>query len=154
MSHFKVLRAEASADAYRNAVETIIRDIQRDTGSDLTDIAEAIECSVGTISNAVNKKADLNAVYLLRLGQAYGSGYLNPYLGLVGAQVSPLDGSPLADMLPLIMALAHKMALARDPAGPGGIVEVPQERAGYLPDLKRAVNTGGCLIREIEEQLA
>lgn len=144
---------------YRRAVATIIRDIQRDCGKndaplDLIDIAEAIGVSLGTISNAVNEKSDLNAIYLMRLGRRYGGAYLNPYLKLGDIQAAPLDGSIEADILPLLTALTHKVACARDPDGPGGVVEVPQERSAYLPDLKRVNKATGRLAKQIEEALA
>ena len=156
MNAHKRLRADplAGSDNYRRAVGRILEDIRRDHDCDLTDIAEAIDASVGTISNAINGKADLSAVYLIRLGQRYGAGYLNPCLNIAHAQAAPLDDSLTSDILPLVMAVGHKIALARDPMGPGGATEVPQERSGYLPDLKRLTRESGRLAKQIEEALA
>lgn len=162
MNCYKPLRVNPVSETacYRKAVATIIRDIQRDHYArdgkpmELLEIAEAIDVSLGTISNAVNEKSDLNAIYLMRLGQKFGAAYLNPYLRMADAQAAPLDNSLTSDILPMVMTVAHKIALARDPAGPGGATEVPQERAGYLPDLKRLNNRSGCLIKEIEGALA
>jgi transcriptional regulator with XRE-family HTH domain len=152
MNAHNVLRGVglAGSASYRNAVATIIADIQRDGGLDLIDIAEAIDTSVGTISNAANKKTDLSAVYLVRLAQHYGAGYLNPCLGMANAQAAPLDNTLTSDILPMVMAVAHKIACARDKDGPGGTTEVPQEKRGYLPDLKKLNQRTGCLIQEIE----
>ena len=157
MNYCSVLRVNPISEtaAYRHAVATIIRDIQRDCGRDgaqldLIDIAESIGVSLGTISNAVNEKSDLNAIYLMRLGQKFGSGYLNPYLRMCDAQAAPLDGSLTADILPMVMTVAHKIACARDPNGPGGVVEVPQEKAAYLPDLKQLQTRSAHLVKEIE----
>ena len=158
MHHCNVLRVNSISEtaAYRKAVATIIRDIQRDHRDtdgkpmELLDIAENIGVSLGTISNAVNMKSDLNAIYLMRLGQKFGSGYLNPYLRMCDAQASPLDGSLTADILPLVMAVGHKIAKARDPQGPGGAIEVPQEKAGYLSDLKQLQTRSAHLVKEIE----
>lgn len=146
MGAHKVLCALADTDAYRSAVATIISDIERHELKTLVDIAEDIDASLGTISNAKNRKADLNPTYLARLGQRYGGAYLNPYFALFHAQAAPLKGSVEADILPLVMAVGHKIACARDPEGPGGAAEVPQERRGYLPDLKRLQRRAGCLI--------
>ena len=160
MNAHSVLRVNEIAEqaAYRRAVCEIIRDIQRECGKDgpldLIDIAEAIGVSLGTISNAVNMKSDLNAIYLARLGKVYGGGFLNPYLNLVDIQAAPLDGTLTSDVLPMIMELAHKIACARDPEGPGGSTEVPQEKKGYLPCLKRVARRTGSLAKEIEEALA
>jgi hypothetical protein len=141
--------------AYRRAVARIIDDIQRFEERDgkslgLVDIAEDIGVSLGTVSNASLQKTDLSPTYLTRLGKRYGAGYLNPYFALVDAQAAPLENTLTSDILPMVMAVAHKIACARDPAGPGGVVEVPQEKAGYLPDLKRLNQRSGCLIQEIE----
>lgn len=161
MNAFKELRGEAltGSQDYRDAVARIFADIQRDLKnagkpSDLIDIAESIGASVGTVSNAFNKKADLSGVFLLRLGQIYGAGYLNPALSITNAQAAPLDGSLTSDILPLVMAVGHKIAMARDPQGPGGAMEVPQEKAAYLPDLKRLQTRSAHLVKEIEGALA
>jgi hypothetical protein len=162
MNAHSVLRVNEVAEqaAYRRAVCEIIRDIQRECGRkpgqplELVEISEAIGVSLGTISNAVNMKSDLNAIYLARLGKVYGGGFLNPYLNLVDIQAAPLDGSLTSDVLPMVMSLAHKIACARDPEGPGGATEVPQEKKAYLPDLKRVNRRTGTLIAEIEEALA
>jgi hypothetical protein len=150
-----VLRVNEAEEttAYRKAVARIIEDIQRSEQRTLVDISEEIDVSLGTISNAANKKTDLSPTYLTRLGKRYGGGYLNPYFALVGAQAAPLDNSVTSDILPLLMAVGHKLASARDPEGPGGVVEVPQEKAGYLPELKRLTHRSGCLVQEIEAAL-
>jgi hypothetical protein len=150
MTAFSVLRVRANSEAYRCAVETIIRDIQRSLNKTLVDIAEDIECSLGTISNAVNKDSDLNPVYLARLGQVYGGAFLNPYLALFNSQAAAIERKPTVDVLPLIAKASLKIAEARDPNGPGGSTEVPQERRAYLPDLKHMQREVGCLISEIE----
>jgi len=150
MTAFKVLHAAATTDAYRSAVETIIRDIQRTTGDTLIDIAENIGSSLGTISNAVNRKADLNATYLARIGQCYGGGFLNPYLAMFDAQAAPIKRKPQKDVLPVLTGLAHEIAKARDPQGPGGATEVPQERKGYLGKAKELQHELGCMIAEVE----
>lgn len=144
---------------YMRAVAEIIGDIQREekvNGRQINfiDIAETIDVSVATISNAFNKKSVLNAIYLKRLGKRFGAGYLNPYFRLMDAQAAPLDDSLTSDILPLMMAAAHKIAMARDPEGPGGPTEVPQEKRGYLNDLKKLQNRTACLVNEIEEQTA
>lgn len=152
MSASKGLRVNPIAEQtrYRNAVAEILDDIKRESGCDWIDIAESIGVSLGTISNAANRKTDLTATFLMRLGQHYGAAYLNPYLRMADAQAAPIDGTLQSDILPLITALTHKIAMARDPAGPGGATEVPQERRGYLPELRHANHATGKLISQIE----
>ena len=135
---------------YRNAVASIITTIQHCAKKTLIEVAEEIDVSLGTISNAANKKSDLCATYLMRLGQVYGAAYLNPYLALFGAQAQPLEANRQADILPFIARVNLKIAEARDPQGPGGQTEVPQEKHGYLPDLKAVQREIGHLIHEIE----
>lgn len=141
-------------DNYRDAVATIIRDIQRDTGLDLCVIADSIEVSTETILNAVNRRSNLNAMYLARFGLVYGVAYLNPYMALMGGQATPLDKNATRDILPLVTTVAHKVACARDPEGPGGATEVPQEKAAYLPALKQLHREVGTLIPQIEAALS
>lgn len=148
------LDAEKEQARYRAAIATILRDIKRDADCKWIDIAEAIDVSVGTITNAKEGLTDLSAIYLMRLGRRYGAAYLNPYLKLADAQAAPLDGSLASDILPLVLAVGHKIASARDPEGPGGAAEVPQERMGYLPDLKLLNHATGKLVKHIEEQYA
>lgn len=148
-----VLHTEADASGYRSAVTTIIRDIER-TGATLLDIAESIDASRDTVSDAKYGKTTLNAVHLARLGQVYGAGFLNPYFALFGAQAAPMEKKQSVDVLPIFTRISMKIAEARDPQGLGGASEVPQERSAYLSDLKEAVREGGCLIAEIERQLA
>lgn len=140
-------------DQYRKAVAQIIGDIQRATKLDMCLIADAIEVDKKTILNAFNKRSDLGAIYLKRLGCKFGGAFLNPYLALIGIQATPIDPKAARDILPLATKVSHKVACARDPAGPGGAVEVPQERAAYLPDLKQLHHEAGCLIPQIEAAL-
>lgn len=88
-----VLRVNAveETERYRTDVAQILLNIQSDNRVTLLDIAEATDISLGTISNAANKKADLNSVYLRRLASVYGSHVLDPYVGRVGGRVVPKD---------------------------------------------------------------
>ncbi len=70
----KVLRincAEEQTD-YRNAVARVLLNVQRDFDLTLQDIAEKIDVSLGTISNASNKRNDLSPLYVQRLGRVFG----------------------------------------------------------------------------------
>ena len=153
MNAYTVLRAGISEDAYRSAVATIIRDIQRAYEKSLIDIAEDCGVSLGTISNAVNEKTGLSATYLLKLGAVYGPAFLNPCFALMGAQAAPLEAAT-KDILPLLTQAAHSVACARDPNGPGGCVEIPQEKAAMRPHFKALHRELGGQIAHIEEVLA
>lgn len=149
----KVSSAQEQA-RYRNAVSRMLCDIKRDTDLTWERIADRLDMSVGTIYAARDKLSDLSGLYVFRIGSVFGGAYLNPLLKMADVQASPLEGSIEADILPLLTALTHKVALARDPEGPGGTAEVPQERAAYLPDLRRVNKATGRLAKQIEEALS
>jgi hypothetical protein len=148
-----VLRAPCAASGYRSAVATIIRDIER-AGATLLDIAENIDASRDTVSDAKYEKTTLNAVHLARLGQAYGASFLNPYFALFGAEAAPIKPVAETNLAPLVAKVNLKLVEASDPDGPGGVTHVPQERAAYLPDLKAMSREAALAIREIEGALA
>ena len=149
-----VLRVNATEEqeAYRSAVSEILRNVLADHGTTLLEISEKIDVSLGTISNAANKKADLNPIFLNRIGRAYGVHVLDPYLALAGGRAVPREADNPADILPLTNLVSFRIASARTPASPGGAREILNERLGYLPDLKRLVREGQALICQIERE--
>lgn len=151
----KVLRVNSVEEAsrYRDAVAEILIDIQKHEGQTLLEIANAIDVSLGTISNAANKKTDLSPVFLTRLAQVYGWHVLQPFASLCGAILQPMEASDTADILPFIHRAGLKIAEARDPKSPGGIREVHTERFGYLPTLRDLHRQSSILIAQIEEEL-
>jgi len=109
-----VLRVNACEETtlYRNAVAAILLDIQRERRLTLHDISETIGVSLGTISNAANKKGDLSPTYLTRLGQAFGARTLDPWAAITGGRMVPLepDGD---DPMPALLALATALCQAK-----------------------------------------
>lgn len=154
MPQCSVLRVNAveEQEAYRSAVAEILRNVQNDHGATLLEISERIDVSLGTISNAANKKADLNPIYLNRLGRVYGVHVLDPYLALAGGRAVAREADPSADILPLTNLVSFRIATARSSGSPGGAREILQERLDYLPDLKRLVREGQALICQIERE--
>lgn len=151
----KVLRVNSVEEQsrYRDAVAEILLEIQKHEKATLIDIAEAIDISVGTISNAANKKNDLNPIFLARLGQFYGWHVLQPFASLFGALLQPLETTGTADILPFINRAGLQIAEARDPAGPGGVREIHTERFGYLPALRDLHRQASILIAQIEAEM-
>lgn len=148
---FNVLRVNSveETERYRSAVASVLVGIQSEHGLTLQEIAQAIDVSLGTVSNAANKKADLSSVYLQRLGKVFGGHVLNPVAALYGSQHMPLYGRD-GDILPLVAGVGFKIASARCPSSEAGVRETHRERLGYLPDLKRLQADLASLIVEIE----
>ncbi len=144
-----VLRVNAveEQEDYRNAVAEILRTVQNDHNVTLLEIASAIDVSLGTISNAANKKADLNAVFLNRIGRHYGVHHLDPYAALAGGQMIARQHEYSGDILPTLTHVAHLKALHRSPSSDGGIVETLREQLQQLGDLRR-------LRREIDAEIS
>lgn len=152
MHERNVLRVNATEEQadYRSAVAEILRRIQSDHEVTLLDISERIDASLGTVSNAANKKADLNAIYLRRLGRVFGPSTLDPYLRMMGARGIPLDPPNTKDVLPFMQRAALHIAEARDPDSPAGPTETLREQLTYLPDLYALQRELGALICRVE----
>lgn len=135
---------------YREAVAEAIRRIMGDHHNTLTDIASETGISFGTISNAFNKKADLSAKYLRRLGKRYGCHYLDPYAGLADGRMVPTATNGDSDILPSLMVVGTHIAQARSPQSEGGVSETLREQLAYLPYLRRHLREVESLVHSIE----
>ena len=133
----------------RSAVAHIIRDVQRDHGETDQDTADRLGVSIGTVRNARNESADLNAVTIARIGAVYGAGYVDPYHRLYGSIAAPLQASG-ADPLPDMARAVAMICEMRSPDSDGGVIETPKERLDALPELKRARSALDAYIGQIE----
>lgn len=151
-----VLRVNAveERESFREAVAEMLRRIQAEHQVTLLEIAEKIDVSLGTISNAANKQNNLCGAYISRLAQVFGPHVLDPFAALCGGRVVPLEVLPTRDILPFIARANLKVAEARDHDGPGGVREIHTEKAGYLPDLRSLRRELDLLICQIEGELA
>lgn len=140
--------------AFREAVAEMLRRIQAEHKVTLLEIAERIDVSLGTISNAANKQNNLCGTYIARLAQAYGPHTLDPFAAMAGGRVVPIEVSVNRDVLPFVARVNLKIASARDPQGPGGSREIHTEKADYLPDLRALRKELDVLICQIEQELA
>lgn len=156
MVQCNVLRVNAveEREEYRDAVAEILRNVQHDHQVTLLDIADRIDVSLGTISNAANKKADLCAPFLKRIGKAFGVSSLDPYVRSIGGRVMPTEADGAVDILPTILNTGHQIATARTASSPGGIIETLSEKLGYLPELRRLRRETDALINKIEAEAA
>jgi transcriptional regulator with XRE-family HTH domain len=123
----------------RSAVACIIRDVQLQHDETDTETAEKLGVSAGTIANARNKKADLSALTIAKIGTAYGIDAVGPYHALYGASahgVAASDAAPLAQ-------LADAMAALTRASG-------PKERLDALPILKAAAESLDAYVMSVE----
>lgn len=151
MPNGNVLRVNAveERDRYRAAVSRVLLDIQRDEGVTLCEIADTIDVSLGTVSNAANRKADLSPTYLTRIGQKFGGHYLDPVHALYNTRGIPLEVDGINDLLPFIMRAGMEIAEARDAGSHGGPRETHREKLAYLPTLERLQAELGKVICDI-----
>lgn len=148
---FNVLRVNTVEEqtAYRSAVARVLLNIQRDFEVTLQDIAEKIDVSLGTISNAANKRNDLSPLYVQRLGKVFGPTALDPVARLYGGRIVPLVAEE-RDALPSLSASVHRLAVAQSPDSPGGASITHSELLAMLPDLRAAVDCMNALIVKAE----
>lgn len=133
------------SNALRAAVARVLTNIQHDHGLTLVDIAETIDVSLGTISNAANKKTDLSPAYQHRLAKAFGPEVLNPIAALSGGRVVPMDAQA-GDALPSLSASIHRIAVAQSPESAGGAAITHTELLNMMPELRAAVSALNALI--------
>ncbi|WP_305096456.1 hypothetical protein [Croceibacterium aestuarii] len=133
----------------RDAIANIIRDIQRDHGETDQCTADRVGVSIGTVRNARNETADLNALTIAKIGAVYGARYVDPYNALYGATAHPLSTSevdPLSDMARAVATICDM----RRADSPGGSTELPKEKLDALPSLKAAAASLTAYIASIE----
>lgn len=121
----------------RAAVANMIRDIQREHAETDQDTADRLGVSIGTVRNARNESADLNALTIARIGAVYGPHYVDPYNGLYGATATPVQKATDDPLCHLARAVSTICDM-RCPDGPGGAVELPKEKLDALPALRAA----------------
>lgn len=134
----------------RGAVAIIIRDIQRDHGETDQETADRIGISVGTIRNARNEAADMNAVTIARIGVIYGAHSVDPYNALYGARAELIEHSKSDPLPPIAEALAA-ICRMRSRDSEGGQAETPKEQMDALPALKEAARELTSYIASIEK---
>lgn len=125
-------------DAYRDAVREIIAGIRKSTGASDRQLAARLGCSASTIRNARHMTTSLDPALLLRVGQEFGPGAIDPFLALANSRAVPLpQGVAEGDPLLAIVTALHRIieAEARDSEGGRRITRMELRRV--LDDLKR-----------------
>lgn len=111
----------------RASVAQIIRDIQAVHGESDQCTADRLGVSIGTVRNARNETADLNALTIARIGAVYGAHAIGPYNALYGATahgIASHDAAPLSQLANALAVLTGS--------------ESPKARFDALPELKAA----------------
>lgn len=83
--------------SYRAAIAQVIRDLKSAHRLSNTKLADMLDCSDETISNAEHENSDLNAVTLLRIGYVFGEDIISPVLDLMRRRY--VEPKTLADKL-------------------------------------------------------
>src|SRR5690606_6226255 len=123
--------------------------VQLDSGLTDEELGDELGVSDGTVRNARNERADLNAATIAKIGHKFGVEYLDPYAALYGARNVPIDAEE-ADALPSLTGAVHRLAVARSPSSPGGVKETHTELLDMLPELRAAQKALNALICKAE----
>lgn len=99
--------------SYRGAVAGIINAIKSEFDESDQDVADRLGTSATTINNASNKRGDLNAVTLLRIGKEYGLHRLGPVMGLIGGKATPVEAVCTSDAHLPVGAARGQLFLAK-----------------------------------------
>jgi predicted transcriptional regulator len=95
--------------SYRAAVAKIVRELKAKHALSNVKLADLLDCSDETISNAENEHTDLNAVTLLRVGYQFGEESIAPALDLMRRrQVEPETLTDRFDALQSQLALVRR----------------------------------------------
>jgi hypothetical protein len=95
------------------AVSSIIVGIQAESNDTDQDMADKLGCSAGTIANARNRKAAMNMLTVMKLGEVYGLSRLAPLMHIIGGKIAPEQAICTSDHDLPIGAARGQMFLAR-----------------------------------------
>ena len=98
-------------------------------------IALEIGCDVKTVTRARDQQSTLGLACAFNLLPVYDHA-LDELAGSVGFRLARLAPITDADPLVAVTAVVHRLAAARDPRGPGGVIETDRE----LIEMERVVD--------------
>lgn len=127
-------------EALRKAVAAIISDLQRKHDLSDEDLAIKLDVHKNTICNARNRKSDLGALTIAKIGAKFGADAVAPYNALYGATahgVAAMDAAPLTEVADALAALTRSAGIkARLDALP--VVKAAAEKlVSYVVTLER-----------------
>ncbi|WHO39878.1 helix-turn-helix domain-containing protein [Sphingobium sp. AP49] len=138
-----------SNGAYREAVATIVRRVQKRHGLSDSQLADRIGCSAGTVKNARNQASNLDAVTLASIEQVFGPGAIDPYLALAEVRAVPLTPPVSVERLHPTLAIVealHRIIETQMPDSEGGTRITSHELLAILTELREARGVFDALI--------
>ena len=133
----------------RCAVAQIIRRVQLEKHLTDEELADELGISIGTVRNARNEQADLNATTIARIGAKFGAEALDPYAALYGARNVPIEASDI-DALPSLTGSVHRLAVAQSPDSDGGEWITHTELLAMMPEIRAAQAALNALVVRAE----
>jgi transcriptional regulator with XRE-family HTH domain len=133
----------------RAAVAQIIRRVQLEKHLTDEELADELGISIGTVRNARNEQADLNATTIARIGAKFGGEVLDPYAALYGARNVPIEVSDL-DALPSLTGSVHRLAVAQSVGSEGGAQITHTELLAMMPEIRAAQAALNALVARAE----
>ena len=131
-------RKAISTQAYREAVEEILRQIRRASGLSDARLADRIGCSPSTIRNDRSSQNSLDPALLLRIEQEFGPGAIDPFLALANSRAVPLpQANALGNPALAIVAALHRIIDVQAATSEGGQRITRRELQAILADLRR-----------------
>lgn len=131
-------RKAISTQAYREAVEEILRQIRRASGLSDARLADRLGCSASTVRNARSGHTSLDPALLLRIEQEFGPGAIDPFLALANSRAVPLpQGGQLGDPALAVVTALHCIIDVQAAASDGGERITRRELQTILGDLRR-----------------
>lgn len=137
-------------NAYRDRCADVIRRLKAEHGLTNEELGDRLGCSDETISNAENKRTNLNPVTLLNIDYEFGPGTIDPIRELSGTRGVPIGAICDSDPLPSLTASVHSIAAARAHNSPGGAVITHCELQAMVPDLRAAIKSLNWMLDRAE----
>ncbi len=145
-------RKTINSDAYRAAVEEILRQIRRATGLSDARLAARIGCSASTVRNARSGHTSLDPALLLRIEQEFGPGAIDPFLALANLRAVPLpQANAIGDPALAIVTALHRIIEVQSASSDEGGHITQRELQAILADLRRGRTTLDQLIARAGE---
>lgn len=133
-------RSRPTTKSYRAAVKQIILNLQASERLNDPELAERLGCSASTIKNVRHEANNLDGVTLANIEFEFGSGALDPFLGLGGSRGVPVSVKCAETghaSLALVQAL-HVIIETEKPESDGGNQTTKAEARKHLATFRAA----------------